>query len=69
MPQRDPGVHLEDIEYCAAAALRLVELLLQKLAEGETIEPILQAHPRLTRPAILAAIDFGAQALRALSRP
>ena len=42
-----------------------VELILEKLAAGETIEQILEAHPRLTRPAILAAIDFGAQALRA----
>jgi Protein of unknown function (DUF433) len=36
-----------------------------KLAAGETIEQLLQAHPRLTRKAVLAAIDFGAQALRA----
>ncbi|HJS90537.1 MAG TPA: DUF433 domain-containing protein [Steroidobacteraceae bacterium] len=42
-----------------------VELILEKLAAGETIEQILEAHPRLTRAAILAAIDFGAQALRA----
>ena len=42
-----------------------VELILEKLAAGETIEQILEAHPRLTRPAILSAIDFGAQALRA----
>jgi uncharacterized protein (DUF433 family) len=42
-----------------------VELILEKLGTGETIEQILEAHPRLTRPAILAAIDFAAQALRA----
>ena len=42
-----------------------VELILEKLAAGDTIEQILEAHPRLTRQAILAAIDFGAQALRA----
>jgi len=42
-----------------------VELILEKLAAGETVEQILEAHPRLTRQAILAAIDFGAQALRA----
>ncbi len=42
-----------------------VESILEKLAAGETSEQILEAHPRLTRQAILAAIDFGAQALRA----
>lgn len=42
-----------------------VELILQKLAAGETIEQVLQAHPRLTRPAILAALEFAAHALRA----
>ena len=42
-----------------------VELILEKLAAGETIEEILEEHPRLTRPAVLAAIEFGAQALRA----
>lgn len=42
-----------------------VELILEKLASGETIEQLLEAHPRLTRPAILAALNFAAQALRA----
>ena len=42
-----------------------VELILEKLAAGETIEQILEAHPRLTKTAILAAIEFAAQALRA----
>ena len=42
-----------------------VESILEKLAAGETIEQILEAHPRLTREAILAALDFAAQALRA----
>ena len=42
-----------------------VELILEKLAAGESIESILQAHPRLTREAVLAAIEFGAKALRA----
>ena len=42
-----------------------VELILEKLGAGETIEQILQAHPRLTRESVLAAIAFGAQALRA----
>ena len=42
-----------------------VELVLEKLGSGETIEQILQAHPRLTREGVLAAVRFGAAALRA----
>ena len=37
-----------------------VELILEKLAAGESMEQLLEAHPRLTRPAILAALDFAA---------
>lgn len=42
-----------------------VELILEKLAMGETPEQLLDAHPRLTRPAISAALAFAAEALRA----
>lgn len=42
-----------------------VELILEKLAAGETIEQILDAHPRLTREAIQAALAFATEALRA----
>jgi uncharacterized protein (DUF433 family) len=42
-----------------------VELILEKLGAGETIDQIVEAHPRLTRPAVLAAIEFAAKALRA----
>jgi uncharacterized protein (DUF433 family) len=42
-----------------------VELILEKLAAGETIEQILDAHPRLTREGVLAALDFAAKALKA----
>ena len=41
-----------------------VELILEKLAAGETIDEILDAHPRLTRDGVLAALDFAARALR-----
>jgi len=41
-----------------------VQLILEKLAAGETIEQLLQAHPRLTKDAIHAALEFEAQALR-----
>ncbi len=42
-----------------------VELILEKLAAGETIEQLLEAHPRLTREAIQAALQFASEALRA----
>ncbi|GBC78271.1 hypothetical protein HRbin08_01758 [bacterium HR08] len=42
-----------------------VELILEKLAAGETVEDLLEAHPRLTREAIQAALAFAAEALRA----
>lgn len=42
-----------------------VELILEKLAAGESVEQILQAHPRLTEEAIHAALAFAAEALRA----
>lgn len=38
-----------------------VELILEKLAAGETIEQILSAHPRLTEEAIRAAREFTSQ--------
>jgi uncharacterized protein (DUF433 family) len=42
-----------------------VEMILSKLAAGESFEQILAAHPRLTREAIQAALAFAADALRA----
>lgn len=42
-----------------------VEIILEKLAEGEPIEQILKAYPRLTREAIQAALAFAKDALRA----
>ena len=42
-----------------------VELVLEKLAAGETIEQILSEHPRLTAEGIRAAIAFAAEPLRA----
>ena len=38
-----------------------VELILEKLAAGETVEQTLDAHPRLTREAIQAALAFGGE--------
>ena len=42
-----------------------VELILEKLAAGETPEQILEAHPRLARESIQAALAFASEALRA----
>ena len=42
-----------------------VELILEKLAAGETVEQILDAHPRLTREAIQGALAFAAESLKA----
>ena len=42
-----------------------VELILQKLASGETVQEILEAHPRRSEDAIRAALAFAAEALRA----
>ena len=42
-----------------------VELILEKLAAGQTEVQLLRAHPRLTHEAILAALGFAAEALRA----
>lgn len=42
-----------------------VEMVLEKLAAGETVEQLLEAHPRLTKEAIQAALAFAAQVLKA----
>jgi uncharacterized protein (DUF433 family) len=42
-----------------------VESIVERLGSGESIEAILQAHPRLTREGVLAAIKFAAEALKA----
>jgi uncharacterized protein (DUF433 family) len=41
-----------------------VELILEKLGAGETIEQLLEAHPRLTREGIQSALSFAAETLR-----
>lgn len=42
-----------------------VEWILERLGAGESIEQIVAEHPRLTREAVLAAVEFAAKALRA----
>ncbi len=41
-----------------------VELVLEKLAAGETVEQLLAAHPRLTQSGIQAALAYAAQTMR-----
>ena len=40
-----------------------VELILEKLADGESVEDILQSYPHLTKKAIYAALDYAAEAI------
>lgn len=42
-----------------------VELILEKLSAGETMEQIIRSHPHLTRQGIQAALNFAAKALKA----
>ncbi len=41
-----------------------VDLILEKLAAGETVQDLLEAHPRLTEEAIRAALAYAAAVLR-----
>ena len=41
-----------------------VELILEKLAAGETIEQLLDDYPRLSVPAIRAALAYAADAIK-----
>lgn len=40
-----------------------VELILRKLGAGESVEQLLDSHPRLTREAVRAALRFASTAL------
>ena len=42
-----------------------VEIILDKLGAGETIDQILEEYPQLTRESILAAISFASDAMKA----
>lgn len=42
-----------------------VELILEKLAAGESIKQIIEEHPRLSEEKIHAALAFASDALRA----
>jgi uncharacterized protein (DUF433 family) len=62
--QSDPSVVMG--KPVVAGTRITVELILEKLAAGESIEQILKAHPRLTREAVFAALAYAAKALRTL---
>lgn len=49
----------------AIAGTRItVELILEKLAAGQTVQDLLAGYPRLTPEAIQAALGFAAEAVR-----
>ena len=60
--QSDPAVMMG--KPIVAGTRITVELILEKLSTGETIDQILEAHPRLTREGVLAALDFATQTPR-----
>ena len=62
--QSDPAVMMG--KPVVAGTRITVELILEKLSYGETIEQILDSHPRLTDEGIRAALAFAARALRDL---
>lgn len=41
-----------------------VESILERLAAGETMEQLIEAHPRLTRDGVFAALNYAAETLR-----
>jgi uncharacterized protein (DUF433 family) len=43
-----------------------VEHILEELAAGSTVEELLEAHPRLTREAIYAALAYAVELLRTM---
>ena len=56
--QSDPAVMMG--KPVVAGTRITVELILEKLSAEETIDQILEAHPRLTREGVLAALSFAA---------
>ncbi|HLG19722.1 MAG TPA: DUF433 domain-containing protein [Bdellovibrionota bacterium] len=59
----DPAIC--DGKPCVKGTRIPVDLLLDKLAAGESFEQVLEAHPRLTDEALKAAIAFASQNLKA----
>lgn len=59
--QSDPSIMMG--KPVVAGTRITVELILEKLAVGETVEQLLEAHPRLTKEGIQAALSFDTQGL------
>jgi uncharacterized protein (DUF433 family) len=61
--QSDPNIMMG--KPVVAGTRITVELILEKLAAGESVAQLLEEHPRLTEEAIRAALAFASEALRA----
>ena len=59
--QSDPSIMIG--KPVVAGTRITVELILEKVAVGETVEQLLEAHPRLTKEGIQAALSFDTQGL------
>ena len=59
--QSDPAVLMG--KPVVAGTRVTVELILEKLAAGETMDQVLEAHPRLTDEGIYAVLRFAANAI------
>jgi uncharacterized protein (DUF433 family) len=60
--QSDPSVMMG--KPVVAGTRITVELILEKLAAGESIEQIIGAHPRLSREGIRAALEYAGHTVR-----
>ena len=61
--QSDPAVLMG--KPVVAGTRIAAELILEKWSAGETVDQLLEAHPRLTVDGVDAALRFAASALRA----
>ena len=61
--QSDPAVMMG--KPVIAGTRITVEMILERLGAGESIEQLVDQHPRLTREGVLAALSFAAEALGA----
>lgn len=59
----DPAVMLG--KPVVAGTRLTVEMILGKLGAGESVEQLLDSHPRLTREAVYAALRFASTAMSA----
>ena len=58
----DPDIHMG--KRVVRGTRITVELILDKMAAGETVEQLLEEHPRLTREGVQAALAYAAETLR-----